>query len=235
MYFLFPNFILPVKPQPSCMKKLYIPFCFLLISHISLAQLSKGLILSGTDNGLSFAPYHTVGYVQQSIFGMAIKDNLVLGIDFYLGTWYSQGPLSTLETNYGVGVYLRKYVNLGGRFSFFGQSRLGLGSDLMSTNHPNTYTPYQEEDNGLTLNLGLSPGFAYTLNSISMVEIVFPNLLSLNYGHTSENNLLPPGTHLNPHQYSNGLDLTSSLSETPVNFAAGVIFTFEHHRRKSAQ
>lgn len=216
------------------MEKLYIPFCFLLISHISHAQPDKGLIFSGTDNGLSFAPYHTDGYIQQSIFGMAIKDNLVLGIDFYLGTWYSQGPLSTLETNYGGGVYLRKYVYLGDRFSFFGQSRLGLGSDLMSTNHPNTYTPYQEEDNGLTINLGLSPGFAYTLGNISMLEIVFPNLISLNYGHTSENNILPAGTHLNPHQYSNGLGLTSSLSETPVDFAVGVIFLFEHHRRTPA-
>jgi hypothetical protein len=160
------------------------------------------------------------------VFGWAVKKNLVVGLDSYIGTWTSRGPLNTVESKDGLGLFVRKYYYLAGRWSVFGAARLGYGYDYFTNNHAATYAPYHESGNGYVFNLTVFHGLAFNLNCWFQLELTLPNLLSANDDHTAEYNFLPPGTPLNPHQYTNGFNVTSSPTQSPLDFAVGVVIMF---------
>jgi hypothetical protein len=206
------------------MKKSLLLLTLLPAFYICRAQVDKGTYLNAQDLTLSYAQYHTFGFVEQTVFGWAVKKNLVVGLDTYIGNWGTfRGPLNTGESKDGGGLFVRKYYYLARRWSAFGAARLGYGYDYFANHHAATYAPYHESANGYVFNLTVFPGLAFNVNSWFQLELTLPNLLSANDGHAAEYNFLPPDTHLNPHQYTNGFNVTSSLTQSPLDFAVGVV------------
>lgn len=116
--------------------------------------------------------------------GFAIKPNLVTG--FYLN-----GGTGTLETEYrtpastvfksklqnlGGGLFIRNYKKIKGDFFVFGEARAGV-SYSETKNTLSNFTEYKRNN----ISAGIYPGLAYKWNNRFLLDLRFPDLLSVNY------------------------------------------------------
>jgi hypothetical protein len=100
----------------------------LLFASITKAQITKGsTFIGGQISGSTFKQESGSNVQKQSSFvispaiGTAIKQNLIVGIDFtYAHTKYEypQGPVSE-GNSFGGGFFLRRYASIANRFYFF--------------------------------------------------------------------------------------------------------------------
>lgn len=168
------------------MRTLY--FCLIisiLCSSSISAQITKGTVTIG--GSLSYGTEKTENIPDSKIkyigiapaFGIAIKENLVAGIDLEYMT--IDGADQRIGTNdaKGAGVFLRKYWNIGKRFYAFGQIRAGVRWTEISSNiglRMNT-----EEFN---TNITLKPGLAFSLSKKVQLETVLLPLFTAQYRKT---------------------------------------------------
>lgn len=207
------------------MKKFYLFFYLILTGFLSHAQFNKGAILLGGDlnfqassvkdvnDGLASSTTKNTQVTFQPAIGKAIKEDLVAGITLDYAYSSGSGSTSTKYNLYGGGIFLRKYRSLGNKFYLFGQSNLGYDySKQTIDNPPNTGGPDHQIDKAYGVGLQFAPGVAYSLDQKWQVEFEFPNLLNINYTHTSEDDLYdtPP----NHQVYNNSFGFSSSLSAT---------------------
>jgi hypothetical protein len=116
--------------------------------------------------------------------GFATRSNLVTG--FYLN-----GGTGTLETEYrtpastvyksklqnlGGGLFIRSYKEIKGNFFVFGEARAGI-SYSETKNTVSNFIMYKRNN----ISAGVYPGLAYKWNSRFLLDLRFPDLLSLNY------------------------------------------------------
>jgi hypothetical protein len=177
------------------MKKMFaLAFTSLLIFNVN-AQFQKGNKLLGFGFNASSATVQqqNPNFTQinkENLFnlsielGFTIKPNLVTG-------FYFNGGRGTLETehktpasmlfksklqNLGGGLFIRNYKKIKGDFFVFGEARAGVNYSE-TKNTVSNFIEYRRNN----ISAGIYPGIAYKWNSRFLLDLRFPDLLSLNY------------------------------------------------------
>lgn len=207
---------------------------FLLSALISIqpvtAQISKGSAMFGgsinfygSQNKNETTPGEkstTSGIGVTPLFGKAIKNNLLVGGDISYGRYsnsrdYPGGGGQSSKTNsdsYGVGAFVRGYRNLGNSgFYLYLQNRIGV--QVSSGKTSNSNPGYDYRNNGMAVNLNLSPGVAYAITERMHIETGLDNLFYVEYtaGSTKYSGSERKSTNRN---FSGGIGIggTSSFS-----------------------
>jgi len=109
----------------------------LLFASVTNAQIKKGSTYLGGSIGFSSSKLEpnnsSTNGKSKSVsinpaVGVAVKNNLIAGINLNYGHGNSKGFQSSQDyknSNYGAGVFMRKYWSVLNRLYFFGQSDLG--------------------------------------------------------------------------------------------------------------
>ena len=144
------------------------------------------------------------------VFGKAIKENLVLGVNAGFGIYDNEYPaggnMDFKTSSYSAGVFLRKYKNIGtSGFYLFVQG--GLGGGYMTQKQEGPYTPGFDESKRISVDIGAYPGLSYAISRKLHLETGFNNLLSLTYFHEKREAGNPVTTYK-----TNGFSISSSLN-----------------------
>lgn len=200
------------------MKKIYLTIVTVsLLVCSSNAQIKKGSIFLGGDIGGSIQKTKSEGVTNNKqnginispVFGKAIKENLVLGVNAGVGIYKNDNPSTPSDDyktkSYNAGVFLRKYKNIGASgFYLFAQGGLGVGyyNERLESNF-NAYNDLKR------INVGINayPGISYGVSKKLHLETGFANLLSLNYFHETRKVNTPAST-----SKTNGFNISSSLN-----------------------
>lgn len=203
------------------MKKLYLFLPLLLAGFFSQAQINKGTILLGggvsvyTDAGTPTYGGQAepkTNYARFSIapaVGLAIRSNLVLGVD---GAYShaNENPGGTLkEQDYSFGIFVRKYKYLGSRFYFYSEPRLGYFYDDQKSG-PAVDNFTENKQSGAELSF--APGVAYSLNRHWQLEVAFPNVIDASYEHTDYTQVGVGGPATETKTGDNIFNLSTSLT-----------------------
>lgn len=164
----------------------------LFFSISSLAQIKKSSVFLGGNVGFSsYMSTNTTNNLNNNkltgisispVIGKAVKENLIVGFDLSYG--YNKNDNIgnadvTINKNYGLGFFVRKYKPLGkSDFSIFLQGRLGAG---YSTRLRNYNTIYKDEFNQFIIDASLYPGISYNVSKKLQIEAGFNNLVGISY------------------------------------------------------
>jgi len=185
----------------------------LCIAAISNAQITKGSKLLGLDFG---AGYNKSGEglneSKQSHFnfnpslGFAIKENSVLGFRVN----YGHGKMTTggisperKTTEYGAGVFLRRYLQLGKKVYLFGEGAADYNYSY-SKDANNGYK-YTSQSNSITLSA--YPGLSYTATKRLMIDAGLNRLVAIGYSNSKSTQTTPNSTSVSKNS-SFGLSTT---------------------------
>lgn len=197
----------------------------LLFVNILQAQISKGSLLLG--GGIGFSSNSTESGINKSTqrsfyvnpaMGVAVKTNLIVGGD--LSYSYFKNLQSSFDEskyrNYGVGIFIRKYFPVSGKFYLFGQARAGVNLiDNMNKGIPD----YSMSEKGWGLNFGVVPGISFAVSKKLHIESGFNNILFAGYQHTNKETITIAGsTKSKQNSFSVGSDLS--------NFSSSLYFGF---------
>lgn len=178
------------------------------------AQISKGSIWLGGNIGYNGSKDGQTG-TKQSLFyfspgiGTAVKENLILGIqlDFSKSKFENGGDQT--GSAYGADLFLRKYWTIVKRLYVFGHFQGGY----RSTKDESEYTNYHKTVNGDVINLGVSPGLAFSINRKIQLESKFNNLFFVSYNKTKTNQIVSgTETSFDGHSFSGGINLENAYS-----------------------
>jgi hypothetical protein len=199
------------------MKKLHTLIIFLTLFFLeqASAQVKKGSVLLGGDfsgssqrtkagetilnrrNGITFTP----------VLGKAIRDNKIVGgnISFTFYEDNNSGVPDYRQQQYGLGVFLRKYKQVGNSgFSVFLQSRLDFSYGVFESTGPASNT---DETKRYGISLGANPGLSFTISKKLQLESGFNNIVNLGFYHDKRT---MKGTTTSIH-HTNGFNIGSSL------------------------
>jgi hypothetical protein len=162
----------------------------------SMQKTKSGGTATSTANGITISP----------VFGKAIKDNLVFGVNAGFLLYNTEnGHIESETKSYTGGVFLRKYKNLGtSGFYLFVQG--GLGATHYKEERNVVYTT-PEKVKRFIVAINAYPGISYAVSKKLHFETGFNNLLSLNYFNEKRDTGVPAVTYK-----TNGFSITSSLS-----------------------
>jgi len=173
------------------MKKIvFFSFIFVIITCSLEAQINKGSLLLGGNVGFSTSKAKDTslqnnGVSVSPVVGIAVKENIVVGISFSYGQGKDNLSLPNFKserTSYGAGVFVRKYIPLGKGFYLFGEAGLSY------QNYSSTYT-YPSQATGLkvqTIGINLYPGVSYAISKKLQLEFGLPQLVTLGYSRTQQ-------------------------------------------------
>lgn len=165
-------------------------------------------ILTSKQNGINISP----------VFGKAIKDNLILGVNAGFGISKTDNPVNDWRYNsdsYNAGVFVRKYKNLAASgFYIFLQGGLGLGYYHQKQEGPSPSN--LDETKRISVGINAYPGISYAVGKRLHLETGFNNLLSLNY-FTDKREMGSPVTKYK----TNGFSISSSLNNTTSSLYLG--------------
>lgn len=159
------------------------------LASISQAQITKGTILFGggvsiisdkSEDNTNTEFKQTVTYLTPSA-GIAIRDNLAAGLSFYYSKSnykHSDSPDDKYFTEYGGGVFLRKYLPIARTLYLYGEPEL-IYTRLAGKSH-NATEPYDVK--GWNSELSLSGGLSYAISKRFHLEAGLPDLIKLSYG-----------------------------------------------------
>ena len=159
------------------------------VTSVLNAQIKKGSIFLGGDISGSTHKTKRDGVVTNSqdgvvispVFGKAIKENLILGVNAGIGFYENNSAASSSQKNnfYEAGIFLRKYKPIGkSGFSIFLQG--GLDVNYNSNEYilpPSDFSKTKR----YTIGINAYPGISYTVNKRLQLETGFNNLLHLGY------------------------------------------------------
>lgn len=181
------------------------------------AQISKGSLFLGGDLGGSTQKTKSNGTIINKqeglnispVFGKAIKENFILGINAGLGLYENNTGASTnsqRSKSYGAGIFIRKYKQISkSPFSIFLQG--GLGVNYNSNENVSPFSNFLRTKR-YTISITAYPGISYTVSKRLQLETGFNNLFSLNYfTEKREFNTGPSST-----ERTNGINISSSLN-----------------------
>jgi hypothetical protein len=205
-------------------------------SFIVNAQFKKNDILLGgqlsysynsnsyTQTNVSFPPTNDSknnnGNITISI-GKALNENTLIGINLtYQPSSYTNYPningnipLKYVSNGYNVGLFYRKYKNLGKDFYYFGDISAGyywsnqsgkdsIGEKLLS-------------GSSWSVGINLSPGIAYRISKHFFMELIMPNLFYAGYYKYSLENQYGTATEVQTNK-NDQLTISTSLSSNPL-------------------
>jgi len=200
------------------MKKFTLLFIIsLLIITTVNAQIGKGSIFLGGDLGASTQKTESNGTEinKQSgirispVFGTAIKENLIFGVNAIIGFSENKTASSSVSeqhnNSYGAGVFLRKYKPVGkSGFYLFLQGNVGFNY-YKTKSEGNSFV---DETKRSTVSVSAYPGICYAVSKRLQLETGFNNLISLDYFNEKRNVASSfPST-----QKTNGIGINTSLN-----------------------
>ena len=143
--------------------------------------------------------------------GIAIKQNLFLGVDLTYGkTKYenNSNPMSEGKS-YGAGFFVRQYIPISKRFFFFVQGRAGYSHEKNESNS-GIFQSISKTNGG---SLSLYPGVSFALSKVLHIETGFNNLAFISYSSsTSKQSGFPD-------QKSSNFAFSTSVGATNLSFA----------------
>ena len=173
----------------------------------SSQKTKSGDITTNKQNGINISP----------VFGKAIRENLVLGINAGFNIYNNDNPPynGKYDANaYNAGLFLRKYKNIStSGFYLFVQGGLGGGYFKQKQEGPGN----KDETKRFTLGLTAYPGLSYAVSKKLHLETGFNNLLSLNY---FEEKRELSSTVITAYK-TNGFSLASSLNNATSSLYLG--------------
>jgi hypothetical protein len=190
------------------------------------AQIKKGSIFLGGDIGGSIQKTKSGGITTNKqnginispVFGKAIKDNLIFGVNAGFGIYNNDNPVNKWEYNtnsYNAGVFVRKYKNLAtSGFYLFVQA--GLGINYYKQKQEGLSPMDFDETKRVTVGINAYPGISYAVSKKLHLETGFNNLLSLNY-FIDKREVGSPVTKYK----TNGLGISSSLNNATSSLYLG--------------
>lgn len=115
--------------------------------------------------------------------GKFYKTNRMAGINLYYShTNYKGQPYK--QNHYGAGFFLRQYQPLGKSFYLFAEE--GINGRIGKRESRYLYgQSFMEEEKTQSVSLFFFPGLAYGINKRLQLELTLPQLISLEYSHTS--------------------------------------------------
>ena len=203
------------------------PLIILSLSFSARAQFNKGSILLGGQLSYTYNSYSDVNptnpfnndqktntanfYIS---IGKAITENTVFGINLnyspYSVSNYSYGiysPLKYSNNSFGIGIYYRKYKNLGKDFFLFGEANaLYIGSSQSGKDSTGKEVLSGTGSGG---SINLFPGISYKISKKFFVEITIPDLFNVRYNSTKI-------TSQPEVDKSDQFNITTSLSSNPL-------------------
>jgi hypothetical protein len=165
----------------------------------STLQTKSDDILTNKQNGINISP----------VFGKAIKDNLILGVNAGFGISKTDNPVNDWQNNsnsYSAGVFVRKYKNLA-TSGFYLFVQYGLGVSYYNQKQKGPSPANLDETKRITAGINAYPGISYAVSKKLHLETGFNNLLSLNY-FTDKREVGSPVTKYK----TNGFGISSSLN-----------------------
>lgn len=171
----------------------------------SSQKTKSGDITTNKQNGIFISP----------VFGKAIKDNLILGINAGFGIYSNDYPIRNTEYDtYNAGLFLRKYKNIAtSGFYIFVQGGLGVSYyNQKEEGMPTTYDNIKRT----TIGINAYPGISYAVNKKLHLETGFNNLLMVNYFHEKRETGSPVTTYK-----TNGFSVSSSLNNATSSLYLG--------------
>jgi len=210
------------------MRKIFLAIIALaFLGNAATAQIKKGSIFLGGDFGGStqkttsgdITTNKQKGIFFSPVFGKAIKDNLVLGINAGFSIYdndYPYGGSTNFKTSgYNTGVFLRRYKGVGvsGFYLFL---HAGLSAGYLTQKQEGPYSPDFDELKRTTLGVNAYPGLSYNISKKFHLETGFNNLLMLNYFHDKRETRNPGSI-----SKTNGFNLSSSLNNATSSLYLG--------------
>jgi len=179
------------------MTKLYYTLTLVCTSAILHAQIKKDAVLLGGQIYYNHVKLTTTGYEDvksnEAYFaisaGKAVKDNTVYGINFsyspYSIPYITSGntiDFTAKGNNYTIGVFYRQYRTLAKDLYFFTE----VGAAYI------TYKETDRDSTGITVGkatqkggqLTLMPGITYKLFNKFYLEVLIPNIVTIQYADT---------------------------------------------------
>lgn len=203
-------------------KIIYSFIIFIFIGINADAQIAKGSILLGGQISYYNSNYSSVQQTQKTTgasfiisVGKTFKENSVYGVN--LG--YSPNSNKTdnvnidkTETNsYNIGVFYRKYKHLDKDFYFFAE--FGAAYNYSKSTDSDSSGIKSTTGTQLGGQLYVTPGISYKLLKNFQLEILIPNIISINY---TESKTSSP-TQTNKQNY---FSFNTSLNSSPFNSLA---------------
>ena len=174
----------------------------------STQKAKSGDVTTNKQNGINISP----------VFGKAIKDNLILGVNAGFGIYNNEYPVNNWEENtssYNAGIFVRKYKNLASSgFYLFVQG--GFGGIYFKQKLKSSSPVDFDETKRVTVGINAYPGISYAVSKKLHLETGFNNLLSLNYFNEKRETGSPVTT-----SKTNGFNIASSLNNATSSLYLG--------------
>lgn len=164
----------------------------------SYAQINKGTVWIGSnfsyardkskpDQYLISGESRTVSILPS--FGVAVKENVVLGIFGNYTTAYREQQTTSFynkrdEKTYGGGLFVRRYVPVFKRFYLYGEGRLGYNKSEVEENWAGTSTSGASNLKSWETGLTFTPGIAYGITRSILLEAGASALFDARYRST---------------------------------------------------
>lgn len=194
----------------------------LVIASTANGQIKKGAVLLGGNIGFSTQktddPFNTAqkttNFVISPAFGRAVKENLIVGFDLNYSYYKNESNIPNIQTTngYGLGVFIRRYKELGKGFYLFGQGRIGGTYNNTKNDIHLPAPPSEYQVKGFSIDAGIYPGIAYAVSNKLQLETGFNNLVYASYSHTNNE-----GTDLKTNSFAIGSSL-SNFSGLTIGF-----------------
>lgn len=187
-------------------------FAAIALTTAAHSQILKGSTLLGGTLGFNISKIKTSDNKETNlnfspVLGKAISNNTVLGGSLRFAMYEING--SKTSTNYGAGIFARKYKPLGKGFYLFGESNLrfdyGTNREYFGINQ--TIEEYKTRN--YVISIGLNPGLSYEITKRLQLELVFQDLVSANYNWGKREGV---GNATWYNRKTNGFGLNSNIS-----------------------
>jgi hypothetical protein len=198
----------------------------------SYAQINKGTVWIGSnfsyavnkpkpDQQTNFLKTRTVSILPS--FGIAVKENVVLGIfgnytnvfsEYQTTSYYNKRD----EKTYGGGLFVRRYVPVFKRFYLYGEGRLGYNKSEVEENWAATSASGTSKLKSWETGLIFTPGIAYGITRSILLEAGAAALFDARYRSTES--VYSPYTQSNSVKtFTAGVNL-----ENAASFFVGIRF-----------
>jgi hypothetical protein len=202
--------------------------CFILAK----GQITKKSILLGgqiryASSKLEYSDFSNNSKSNQGTFdvsiGKAFKENVIYGFNASYGSvssknnYYSYPYYYNSKLNsYSFGLFRRDYEKLGKDLYFFTEA--GLGYTYQKSTYSDSIQNINSTGKGSQTKLYLTPGLSYRIYKKLQLEIIIPDILSINYNYTNFNyNTSNSNTKQNNFYFNSSLN-SSVLSSLGVGF-----------------
>jgi hypothetical protein len=205
------SFAQRTKPSPFSIDKGIVLIGGSIGAYNSKAKYTDNTNNEQKSNGFNFTP----------AIGWGVKKNTIVGVflEYINGT--SKSFLNDIaigtnkSSNYGGGLFMRNYKNLGSNFYLLAQTNLGISFGKATTENVNGSTTNGTKQEYKTARISFTPGIAYAINQSFQLELLLGSMLSGSYtSSTSSSTTNPNNTK------SNAFDFTVNTAPL-LNLAVG--------------